>query len=173
MSMSNSHKSLRYRTRFKWRLVEYKGGKCEKCGYCKKIPAAYDFHHVGKKDFGIGSRKWDFERAKIEVDKCMLLCRNCHAEVHYGELDESVLVLLRDRVSEKNCLFCNEKFRPHQNKQKYCCHRCSQLGRRKVERPCKKQLTKELSQSNFSALGRKYDVSDKSVRKWAKQYGII
>jgi hypothetical protein len=29
-------------------------------------------------------RNWTFERIKGELEKCLLVCRNCHAEIHYG-----------------------------------------------------------------------------------------
>jgi len=68
----------------KRKLVEYKGGCCEKCGYDKCIDA-FDFHHMdpNQKDFGISAKSYSFERLKKEVDKCILVCRNCHAELHY------------------------------------------------------------------------------------------
>lgn len=67
----------------KQKAVEYKGGKCEKCGYDKCI-AALEFHHPDptQKEFII-SRKWSFEKIKNELDKCVLLCSNCHKEVHW------------------------------------------------------------------------------------------
>lgn len=47
-----------------------------------------DFHHLdpSKKEFGIGSDKdlISKEQAKVELDKCVLLCKTCHAEVHVG-----------------------------------------------------------------------------------------
>ena len=67
--------------------VEYKGGKCIKCGY-SKCQRALSFHHVNpkEKDFDLSSkgltRSW--ERIKKEIDKCVLLCANCHMEVHDG-----------------------------------------------------------------------------------------
>ena len=68
----------------KW-AVEYKGGKCEKCGYDKCIEAL-DFHHTDStpKDFAISDRnlKLDWEDIKKELDKCKLLCSNCHREEH-------------------------------------------------------------------------------------------
>lgn len=79
--LSNSRRKL------KERLVEYKGGKCERCGYNKCI-TALEFHHLdpSKKDFGIGSKKvLSFEKCKEEVDKCILVCSNCHKEIHYEE----------------------------------------------------------------------------------------
>lgn len=70
----------------KARAIEYKGGKCMICGYCK-YSGALVFHHIdpSQKDFGIAqnrSRRW--ERVVIELDKCVLLCGNCHQEVHAG-----------------------------------------------------------------------------------------
>ena len=70
--------------------LEYKGSKCQSCGYdrCKR---ALEFHHIdeGSKDFGIGfkgeTRSW--EKVKSELDKCILLCANCHREVHDGLID--------------------------------------------------------------------------------------
>jgi hypothetical protein len=66
--------------------VEYKGGGCCKCGY-DRCMAALDFHHrdPSEKDPDWKKmRNWKFERVKAELDKCDLVCRNCHAEIHYG-----------------------------------------------------------------------------------------
>jgi hypothetical protein len=74
-----------WRRRTKLKLIAYKGGKCQRCGYSKPFSGVYDFHHRDpkKKDFGIGSGSVkSFELMKKEVDKCDLLCKNCHAEVH-------------------------------------------------------------------------------------------
>ncbi len=67
--------------------LEYKGGKCQVCGY-KKSNRALSFHHLDprKKDFGIShkgmTRSW--EKTRNELDKCILLCMNCHMEIHEG-----------------------------------------------------------------------------------------
>ena len=72
----------------KIKAIEYKGGKCERCGYNKYV-GALEFHHRDptQKDFGIShrglTRSW--KSMMIELDKCMMLCANCHREVH-GEL---------------------------------------------------------------------------------------
>ena len=76
------------RTReYKLKCLEYKGGKCERCGY-DKHPSALQFHHLDPqvKEFGISARKTkQFDDAtKLELDKCQLLCANCHAEEHYS-----------------------------------------------------------------------------------------
>jgi len=73
-----------WRVKAKKLLVEYKGGECERCGYNKCIDAL-DFHHriSSEKDFTIGGKSWAFERLKNEVDKCILVCSNCHREIHF------------------------------------------------------------------------------------------
>lgn len=76
----------------KERAVEYKGGKCVLCGYHKCIDAL-DFHHLdeGKKVFGLSqrgiTRSWT--RVKTELDKCIIVCANCHREIHAGVLQLS------------------------------------------------------------------------------------
>ncbi len=66
---------------------DYKGGKCQLCGY-KKCSRALSFHHLDpkKKDFGVSSRGLTRSWIKLqeEIDKCILLCANCHMEVHDG-----------------------------------------------------------------------------------------
>jgi 5-methylcytosine-specific restriction endonuclease McrA len=67
--------------------LEYKGGSCQICGY-KKSKRALSFHHIdpNKKDFGISTRGFtrSWEKTKSELDKCVLLCMNCHMEIHDG-----------------------------------------------------------------------------------------
>ena len=65
--------------------IEYKGGKCENCGYNRCIEAL-EFHHLDpeQKDFqfsGNGHCK-SWTRVKAELDKCILVCSNCHREIH-------------------------------------------------------------------------------------------
>lgn len=67
--------------------VDYKGGACLLCGY-NKCSRALEFHHVNPEEklFSISrdgnTRSW--EKVKAELDKCVLLCANCHREVEAG-----------------------------------------------------------------------------------------
>lgn len=82
-------KTIEWQRRRKIEAINYKGGKCVKCSY-DKCPSALDFHHLdpSKKDFNISSKKnCSFEIIKPELDKCILLCRNCHAELHHESID--------------------------------------------------------------------------------------
>ena len=65
-------------------MVKEHGGKCQRCGY-KKCLRALQFHHIDpiKKDFHFSQGK-DLKLSSIkkELEKCELLCANCHAEEH-------------------------------------------------------------------------------------------
>lgn len=89
---SNYRNFKKSRQRLKEKLVEYKGGKCEICGYDKCV-AALDFHHTdsSQKDFNISDGVKSFEKAKKEVDKCILVCANCHREIHHKQNLEQYL----------------------------------------------------------------------------------
>jgi hypothetical protein len=59
------------------------GGTCNRCGYDEHW-AALEFHHCkGDKDFtiaNVGNKCW--ELIKLELEKCELLCSNCHRIEH-------------------------------------------------------------------------------------------
>ena len=80
-------KSLEFQNNRKDECIRYKGGKCNICGY-SKCRNALEFHHrdPSKKDFEIGKdfRKKSLKDIKNEIDKCDLVCANCHREIHYG-----------------------------------------------------------------------------------------
>jgi predicted transcriptional regulator len=76
------------RKKIKKLAIDYKGGSCQRCGY-NKCDGALEFHHLDptKKDFSISSsgntRAW--EVIKKELDKCIMVCANCHREIHEEE----------------------------------------------------------------------------------------
>lgn len=82
-NISRNEAVVNWRKRTKIKLIEYKGGKCECCGYSKCIEAL-EFHHLdpSKKDFQISGTSKSFEILKNEADKCILVCANCHREIH-------------------------------------------------------------------------------------------
>ena len=67
----------------KQKYIEYKGGKCEKCGYNKSLNAL-EFHHRNpkEKEFTLSGIRRGWEETKRELDKCDLFCSNCHREIH-------------------------------------------------------------------------------------------
>lgn len=77
----------RRRRELKRRAVAYMGGKCACCGY-DKHPGVLDFHHIdpATKEFSISqkgmTRSW--EKIQRELDKCIMVCANCHRELELG-----------------------------------------------------------------------------------------
>ena len=72
----------KYRLQVRDEALAYKGGKCENCGY-DKYRGALEFHHKDptQKD-PAGLRKYNRTKLFAELDKCVLLCANCHREEH-------------------------------------------------------------------------------------------
>lgn len=72
--------------RRKKEAIQYLGGSCITCGY-DRYYGAFHFHHRDP-----ATKKWDWTKLRLrkqsdidsELNKCDLLCANCHAEVHGG-----------------------------------------------------------------------------------------
>ena len=81
------------RYRAKAAAIKCLGGKCQHCGW-KGDQAAFQFHHLipQEKDFIIGNvanKKWEF--IKQELEKCILLCSNCHAVEHSSKANKNFI----------------------------------------------------------------------------------
>jgi len=84
------------RRKVKTLAIEYKGGQCQVCGY-NKHQGALDLHHVsGSKKFGIADKGYtrSWKKIKAELDKCILVCANCHREIEGGitQLPQEIVV---------------------------------------------------------------------------------
>jgi len=70
-------------------LIKALGGGCLSCGYsrCNRNLA---FHHIYDKQFNISGREFQFSLRKLkpELLKCVLVCHNCHGEIHDGIIDD-------------------------------------------------------------------------------------
>lgn len=77
------------RKRLKEMAIKLKGSKCNFCGYSRCV-GALEFHHIneGTKNFDLSTRgltrSWD--KIREELKKCILVCANCHREIHSGLL---------------------------------------------------------------------------------------
>jgi len=101
-------KDCNYIRRWAYRLnfIKYLGGKCSCCG--EEDVFSLEFHHTdsSKKEFTISS-SCGWEKMKNEVDKCVLLCRNCHSELRWGDSRCSDLkVKLLEIKGQKKCQRC-------------------------------------------------------------------
>ena len=179
-------------------LVKLLGKKCLHCGF-EGHQAAFDLHHIDEdnKSFGISkdgyTRGW--KNVLLETKKCALLCKNCHALHHIGEITvdfskqdysllENRIALIKEKEKVKNspkqkmkvkqeayCSICGIKI--YKYTKSGLCNDCARKKTRVVkERPNPHQLAKEIIETSFVEVGRHYGVSDNSIRKWCKSYGI-
>ena len=86
-SCKRNYHTLMWRRKVKAKAVEYKGGKCQICGYNKSV-YSMDFHHENGEDKSfnistISTSAWS--KIKKELDKCILVCKNCHGEISERE----------------------------------------------------------------------------------------
>jgi predicted nucleic acid-binding Zn ribbon protein len=152
-------------------LTKRLGGCCKNCGYDKNL-SALEFNHIDteNKKFNIDGRhisNLKFDRLIEEVEKCELLCANCHREHHNPQLDKQSLnydVTLK--ISGKpNCEICNAEISYGNN----TCRKCASKKRRKVERPDYTSLLEDVNEFGYTKIGKKYGVSDNTIRKWLKK----
>lgn len=83
--MSNYEQVLKFIRNTKIKAVEHMGGCCKLCGY-KAYIQALEFHHLDplQKDFAISGGSHSWVKIQSEIEKCVLLCANCHRETHAG-----------------------------------------------------------------------------------------
>ena len=88
----NIENSIKYR-RYKLESALLFGGKCIKCGYAKCL-GALEFHHrdPGEKDIDFKKiiRRSALKRIE-ELQKCDLLCSNCHREIHFNDFTDKIV----------------------------------------------------------------------------------
>ena len=94
MSKKSEHVKT-WRRNNKIRMVQSMGGCCQVCGYNKSF-SALEFHHLdpNEKEIGLSSIRGNpqgWSKIIIELRKCILVCSNCHKEIHDGttEIPES------------------------------------------------------------------------------------
>ncbi len=166
-----SYQKIRWKSRKK-KAVEILGGKCARCGYNRNL-SALDFHHLEpeKKEFNWNrASKQPWPIVIKELEKCICLCKNCHAEIHnpslnYDEVssDAANIQLVQPKMlSSGKCPVCNADVYGTI----YCSRKCMGLSQRKTVRPTKKLLKKLLLTTSYRALGRMYGVCDNTIRKW-------
>lgn len=83
---TRKHQKTLLRRSMKIQAVKLLGGKCSVCGYNKCIDAL-EFHHKDpkQKEFRLGSgNTMSWKEYKKELEKCILVCSNCHKEIHFN-----------------------------------------------------------------------------------------
>lgn len=179
-------RTTRWRTYLKKvEAIEYLGGKCLDCGL--KLfgdnYSIFDFHHRDPSEKSMEWRKMersnDWELVKSELDKCDLLCSNCHRMRHTRMLEpiSFVMDLMKKkkesqklRVFEyKKCVYCDEDMLSKYNK-KFCSkechikHRQEHVGKMAGCNPL--VIEHEINTHGKSYVKRKYGVDHKTLKRW-------
>lgn len=182
-----SDKVKAWRKNTKQRIMDAFGGQCAICKY-STCPSAIDLHHLDplKKDFSFGSiranpKSW--EKIVVELRKCVMLCKNCHAEVHaklisvptdapiFNEEFANYKRVLRDtkRLATKTmftpCLYCGVA-KPHN--QRYCSIQCAGRSQHRVDWEAI-DLLFELQTKSVVQVATELGVSDSAVHKRKKK----
>lgn len=179
-----------FRRRRKENLLRVCGDKCAICGY-NKLKAALEFHHIdpSQKEYAIASNGTchDLEKDLNEVKKCLLVCANCHREIHAElftteelwkkqiYLDDVADELRRDKfqrlgTKEYSCKICNKKITKYSDSG--LCADCVRTKQRKVERPSREELKKLIRYTPFTHIATQFEVSDNTIRKWCESVGL-
>lgn len=175
-----------YRRRRKQNLLNICGNKCAICGY-SKCNAALEFHHLKAEEklYSIAKNGTchDLETDIEEIKKCILVCSNCHREIHNNEysleelqelqfFDANIIEQLRqekiDLFTQKKyfCKKCNKEITRYSKTG--LCEKCANIASRKVERPTREELKKLIRTKPFTEIGKIFCVSDNTIRKWCK-----
>ena len=191
--MSNSQTVSDFIKRRRIDLIQVLGGKCCICGY-DKCNAALEFHHVNPKTklFGIsqtGALTYSLSKQLAEVKKCVLVCANCHREIHYDGLaiPKEWKNFYNEVIADKlmNSLYRHEDFKDLplnkcpvcgkiiRDGETYCSQECVHKAQRIVqERPDRNSLKEMIRTMPFTTIGSKYGVTDNAIRKWCDDYGL-
>jgi len=154
----------KYRNGKKYKFVKDLGGKCCKCGYDKNL-AALDFHHIDSKEkdknFALIIRE-SWEKAEAELKKCILVCRNCHAEIHFPDLSDYDLI-------PGVCETCGKTTYGT----RFCSANCANISRSKIQNKItKEKLQEKIDSMSFTAIGKEYGVSDVAIHKLVKKWNL-
>lgn len=182
--MGNSTDVINFRKRRKLNLMKVAGNKCCLCGY-DKIPDALEFHHIipEEKKYAISNSGvcHDLELDLAEVKKCILICANCHREVHknlytkeelfakqiFNEDIANDLRQAKEKLFEKKEYYCSSCGKKLYDKDKTgLCPECYKKTTRKAERPSREELKDLIRKIPFTEIAFRYGVSDNAVRKW-------
>jgi|LakMenEpi03Aug12_release.lakeMendotaPanAssembly.Ray.scaffolds.fasta_scaffold553465_1 hypothetical protein len=130
--------------------------KCECCSLDEWMgkPIPLELHHI------------DGNRFNNNLENLKILCSNCHMQEHnYSNVKKSNKLNPKNKtenIKVENTCECGKKI----NSKSTMCEKCWSIKNRKVNRPPFNQLLNDVTELGYSGTGRKYGVSDNTIRKW-------
>ena len=173
------------RHNLKRRLLYVMGDKCCICGY-DKCPTALEFHHLNpeEKDFSLAQNaNVAFKKAAQELRKTILVCANCHREIHAELIDVSNLKSSFDEnkyqeiiqeledLKTRTIHYCKNCGKIVTKNADYCID-CFALARRVADRPDRETLKKLIRTLPFTEIANQYNVTDNTIRKWCDKENL-
>ena len=161
---SKSRKSRRLARKLK--AIEYLGGECKSCGG-KFHPDIYEFHHrdPSQKDAPLSKLlRGSWEKSVVELDKCDLLCANCHRLEHAQDYGFGIDLKFESPgtktwIDPRKVCHCGNK----KSVKAKTCVKCLRKSREKVDWPSDEDLMVMIEESSISAVGRSLGVSNVAV----------
>lgn len=182
--MSKSSERVKsWRKATKQRMIDAMGGKCQCCGY-NRCAESLDFHHIdpAQKEISLGSiranpKAWG--HIVNELRKCILICRNCHGEIHYmgrqlpesyTRFDERYADFVNNQDLATPCPHCG---RGKASNRKHCSRSCSASARYQAPIDWSKiDLREMILTKSCRMIGDELGCSAKTVNDRLKRDGI-
>lgn len=178
----NSEGVKAWRKRTKQRIIDAMGGKCCICGY-NKCNEALSLHHRDPKQkelsFGsIRANNISWHKIATELRKCILVCENCHREIHFNVVDIPLDAPIFDekffdyqKLVEKEITFCPICGDRKPINQITCSLKCSGIRAFKVDW-IKYNIIELVKTMNNVEIGEFVGCTESAVRKRRKKLGI-
>lgn len=169
------------RKRSKERMVAAFGNECGKCKG-KFKPEIYDFHHLNseEKKFSLSNSKCISQKKNVEeLRKCVMLCSNCHREIHNFDIDlpEDIKKFNEDfadykefNKSKNYCKLCGKVIK---NNLKYCSIKCYNKSKQKINQDSIDLLSLKNNLKTNIAVAKYLNVSEATIRKRLKNYSRV
>ncbi len=145
----------------------YKKKSCEICGSVKwfEYDIPLELHHI------------DGNHLNNELNNLKILCSNCHSIETQKQIEN------KKNINKINGINKAIKYKKKKNKRCKCgklitnnatkCSECYHKNMRKVQRPTMIQLKTDVNSLGYVGAGKKYGVSDNTIRKWCINYNIL
>lgn len=187
-----------YRQKQKENIIYVMGGRCACCGY-DRCNRALELHHLNpaEKEFTFAAntnRAWEY--VVKELPKTIMVCANCHREIHDGLISNNILKsnfnterarevttqIEKSKTAKINyCIDCGKPIDKRATRCVECYHKnlrlkksSSQENTQVIDKPTKEELIQILKDNNgnFSAVGRLFNLTGNAIVKWCKGYDL-